>query len=157
MKKFLSVSQLLTKKKKEVNNVLSGPILVHGKKIINFESSFSKYVGSKYSVAVSSCTAGMHMIYFALGLKKGDEVIVPAQTHVATAHAAELVGAKVIFADSNSYNGNVDVNVVLEKITSKTKAIAVVHYLGNIVDLKKLKLIAKKEKKFFYSRIVLYP
>ena len=136
------------KEKKEVNKVLSGPILVHGKKIINFEKNFSKYVGSKYSVAVSSCTAGMHMIYFGLGFKKGDEVIVPAQTHVATAHAAELAGAKVVFVDSNNENGNVDVNLIIKKITSKTKAIAVVHYLGNIVDLKKLKLIAKKKKIF---------
>ena len=134
--------------KKEVNKVLSGPILVHGRQITNFENKFSNFVKSKYSIAVSSCTAGMHMIYFSLGLSKKDEVIVPAQTHVATAHAAELTGAKVIFADSNNTNGNVDVDIIIKKITNRTKVITVVHYLGNIVDITKLKSIAKKRKIF---------
>ena len=105
--------------KKEVNKVLSGPILVHGNRILDFEKKFSKFVRSKYALAVSSCTAGMHMIYFSLGLKKNDEVIVPAQTHVATAHAAELTGAKVVFVDSNNVNGNIDVDLVIKKITNK--------------------------------------
>ena len=50
---------------------------------------------------MNSCTSGMHLFYYSIGLKKGDEVIVPAQTHVATAHAVELTGAKPVFVDSN--------------------------------------------------------
>ena len=70
---------------------------------------FSRLVNSKYSTSVSSCTAGMHLFYFVNNIKKGDEVIVPSQTHVATAHAVELTGAKPVFVDSSIENGNIDV------------------------------------------------
>ena len=77
--------------KRELNNikeVLNSGILVHGRKALEFESLFKKFTASKEAVSVSSCTAGMHLVYFALGLGKGDEVIVPAQTHISTAHSS---------------------------------------------------------------------
>ena len=70
-----------------VNSVLKNNILVHGPKSIEFENKFASFTKSKYAISVSSCTAGMHLIYFSLGIGKNDEVLVPAQTHVATAHA----------------------------------------------------------------------
>ena len=94
----------------------------------------------------------MHLIYFALGYGPGDEVIVPAQTHVATAHAVELTGAKPIFVDANEKTGNIRIEDI-EKITNNTRAIAVVHYLG-LVDMKTICALAKKEI-FSFSRIVL--
>ena len=131
---------------KQVSNVLKGNVFAHGPKITKFESNFSKYTGAPYSVSVSSCTAGMHLIYFALGIGKGDEVIVPSQTHVATAHAVELTGARPIFIDSDSVTGNINIDLIEKKITRKTKAICVVHYLGLPTDVIKLNKIAKKYK-----------
>ena len=87
--------------KKAVEKVLSGNILVHGPKAVEFENIFAKFTKSPFAVSVSSCTAGMHLTYFTLGIGVGDEVIVPGQTHVATAHAVELTGAKAVFVDSN--------------------------------------------------------
>ena len=67
-----------------VSKTLKGPILVHGPKIIEFENEFQKFTKAPYAVSVSSCTAGMHLIYFTLGLGAGDEVLLPSQSHVAT-------------------------------------------------------------------------
>jgi len=90
----------------------------------------------------------MHLVYFTLGIGIGDEVIVPAQTHVATAHAVELTGAKAVFVDSNSEDGNIDINKIEDSISKKTKAIAIVHYLGIPVDMNKINKIAKKYNLF---------
>ncbi len=132
--------------KNAVSKILNNPILVHGPKTPEFEALFSKFTNSKYSIAVSSCTAGLHLFYFTLGIKKGDEVIVSSQTHVATAHAIELVGATPIFIDSNTEDGNIDVKKIEEKITKKTRAICIVHYLGIPCDIEELLKIKKKYK-----------
>ena len=129
-----------------VNKVLKGNILVHGPKSVQFENAFNKFTGSKFSTAVSSCTAGMHLIYFTLGIGNGDEVIVPAQTHIATAHAVELSGAKPVFIDCELDTGNLDINKIEKKINKRTKAIAVVHFLGIPVDMQKIVKLAKKYK-----------
>lgn len=127
-----------------VNKVIKNPILVHGSRTVNFENSFSKYTKAKFSISVSSCTAGLHLLYFTLGIGKHDEVIVSAQTHVATAHAVELTGAKAVFVDSNNIDGNIDVNKIIKKINKKTKAISIVHFLGIPCEMKKILKIAKK-------------
>ena len=129
-----------------VKKVLKSGIYVHGKKSLEFEKKFSNYTNAKYSISVSSCTAGMHLLYFSLGIGNGDEVIVPAQTHVATAHAVELVGAKPIFVDCEKSTGNIDVEKIEANITNKTKAITVVHFLGIPVEMSKIKILAKKYK-----------
>ena len=132
--------------KRAVMEVLSGPILVHGPKAIEFEEALKKYTGAPNAVSVSSCTAGMHLIYFTIGLGPGDEVIIPAQTHIATAHAVELIGAKPIFVDAEIETGNIDPTKIEEAITKNTKAIAVVHYLGVPVDILEIKKITDKHK-----------
>jgi dTDP-4-amino-4,6-dideoxygalactose transaminase len=134
--------------KKAVEKVLSGPILVHGPESEEFESSFASFTKAPHAVSVSSCTAGMHLIYHALGFGQGDEVIVPSQTHVATAHAVELTGARPIFVDAESTTGNIDIAAIEAAITSKTRAIAVVHYLGVPVDMDQISNIAKKYSLF---------
>jgi perosamine synthetase len=128
--------------------VLDGPILVHGPKATHFESDFAAYCGVPYAVSVSSCTAGMHLIYFTLGYGPGDEVIVPAQTHTATAHAVELVGAKPVFVDAEMNTGNIDIEAIEQAITQRTRAIAIVHYLGMPVDMKRVMKIARKHDLF---------
>jgi dTDP-4-amino-4,6-dideoxygalactose transaminase len=136
---------------KEINSVtkvLKSGIYAHGPISNLFEKKFCSFTGAKFSTTVSSCTAGMHLFYFALGIGRGDEVIVPAQTHTATAHAVELSGAKPIFVDCEIETGNIDPKKIQEKITKKTKAICVVHFLGIPVDMKKINFIAKKNNLF---------
>ena len=130
--------------KKAVEEVLSGPILVHGPKAIEFEEEFKKFTKAPYAVSVSSCTAGMHLIYFTLDIGPGDEVIIPAQTHIATAHAVELTGAKPVFVDADPETGNIDIKKIEAEINKKTKAIAVVHYLGVPVDMVDIKYLTDK-------------
>jgi perosamine synthetase len=128
----------------DIKKVIDSKILVHGPYSKRFEFDFNKFTNSKYSTSVSSCTAGMHLFYFYNNIRKGDEVILPAQTHTATAHAIELVGAKPIFIDSELETGNIDISKIKEKITKKTKAIAVVHFLGIPVNMQEILKIAKK-------------
>ncbi len=129
-------------------NVLESGILVHGPKLVEFEKAFAAFTGAPYCVAVSSCTAALHLAYFHLGIGPGDEVIVPAQTHTATAHAVELTGAKPVFVDAEAYTGNIDIVQIEAAITSQTKALSVVHFLGMPVDMDAVMAIARKHSLF---------
>ena len=140
-----------------VMKVLEGSILVHGPLATKFEDDFCNFTSAPYAVSVSSCTAGMHLVYFALGYGPGDEVIIPAQTHVATAHAVELTGARAVFVDAELATGNIDIAAIEAAITSKTLAIAVVHYLGVPVDMPKITDIAKKYSLFVLEDCALAP
>ena len=140
-----------------VTRVLQGPILVHGPVAEDFESSFAAFTRAPYAVSVGSCTAGMHLVYFALGLGPGDEVIVPAQTHVATAHAVELTGAKAVFVDAELSTGNIDLDLIEAAISPRTKAIAVVHYLGVPVDMVRVNQIAENHGLFVLEDCALAP
>jgi len=124
--------------RRAVAEVLSGPILVHGPRATEFETAFAAYTEAPHAVSVSSCTAALHLSYFYLGIGAGDEVIVPAQTHTATAHAVELCGATPVFVDSEPETGNIDTEQVEQKITGRTKAISVVHYLGMPVNMARI-------------------
>jgi perosamine synthetase len=143
--------------KMAVEQVLSGPILVHGPKSEEFESAFASFTNAPNAVSVASCTAGMHLIYHALGLGSGDEVIVPAQTHVATAHAVRLTGARPVFVDVELETGNVKIPAIEEVISPQTKAIAVVHYLGAPVNMDMVNSIAKKHDLFVLEDCALSP
>ncbi len=98
--------------KEAVKDVLSGPILVHGPRAKKFEAKFAEYTGAKYAVSTSSCTAALHLSYFYYGLGAGDEVIVPAMTHTATAHVVELCGSKPVFVDAEKETGNIDIDQI---------------------------------------------
>ena len=130
--------------KKEVLKVLNSGIYSQANKCREFEKKFKKFTKAKFASTVNSCTSGMHLFYYSMGLKKGDEVILPAQTHIATAHAIELTGAVPVFVDSNLEDGNIDIKKIEKKINNKTKAICIVHFLGFPVEMDKLKRIANK-------------
>src|SRR6056300_1761713 len=91
-----------------LNKSIKSGLLTHGKYAKEFEKELCKFTKSKYAVLVSSCTAGIHISCIASGFKKGDEIIVPAMTHTATAHAVEYTGAKAIFADIDFKTGNIN-------------------------------------------------
>jgi len=127
-----------------VREVLQGPILVHGPRAGEFESAFAAFTQAPYAAALSSCTAALHLVYFDLGIGAGDEVIVPAQTHNATAHAVEFTGAKPVFVDAEIATGNIDIAQIEANITDRTRAISVVHYLGMPVAMDQINALARK-------------
>ena len=131
---------------KKIEKIIKSGWIAHGKASVNFEKTFSKFTQSQFAITLSSCTAGLHLSCLALGIAKGDEVIVPAQTHAATAHSVEYTGAKAIFADIDFETGNISINEIVKKITSKTKAIIPVHMAGKSCDMKSIIKIAKKYK-----------
>jgi perosamine synthetase len=104
--------------------------LTNGGRVAEFERGFSDYIGGGQCLAVSSCTAALHMACMALDIGPGDEVIVPALTFAASAHAVEAVGATPVFVDSYPTSGVMDPDQVEALITPSTKAIMVVHYAG---------------------------
>jgi len=106
--------------------------------------SFSKFIGVNYAIPTSSCTGALHIALKTLGIKKGDEVIVPNITWVATASVVKFVGAKPIFADVDMDDWNISPDEINKLITKKTKAIIVVHLYGHPAKMKKIKTIAKK-------------
>jgi perosamine synthetase len=130
----------------KVKDVLRSGWLTSGPKTQEFEKQFAAYTGASYSVAVNSCTAALHSIMLGLGIKQGDEVIVPSDTFVATANVALYVGAKPVLADSDPETFNISPEEIQKKITKKTKAIIVVHLGGNPCDMKEINEIGQDHK-----------
>jgi perosamine synthetase len=135
-----------SEEKDAVSKVLEGPILVHGPLSKSFETQFSSITGADEACSVSSCTAALHLAFFDSQLGAGDEVLVPSLTHVATVHAASLTGASPVFIDCDPVTGNMDLEKMECAITRRTKAIAIVHFLGVPVDMRKVMDIAAKKE-----------
>lgn len=131
-----------------VAEVLAQPVLTHGPRVERFETDFAAFTGAPHAVAVSSCTAALHLAYLALGLEPGEEVIMPAVSHVATAHAVVLCGGVPVFADVDPETGNVDLDEVESLIGPHTAAISVVHFLGLPVDMTRVRAIADRHGLF---------
>jgi perosamine synthetase len=131
-----------------VAEVLSGTTLTHGPRVREFEQAFAAFTGATQAVATASCTASMHLVYMHLGIGPGHEVIVPTQTHTATAHSVELCGAKAVFVDSEPRTGNIDIDQIELLINKRTRALAVVHYLGLPVDMDRVMELAREHKLF---------
>jgi len=127
-----------------VVEVLKSGWLTQGPKAKEFEEAFAKYVGTKNAIAVNSCTSALHLSLAAVGIKSGDEVIVPSFTFVATANAVLHQNAKPVFADIEEQTYGISPNEIKKKITSKTKAIIPVHYAGHPCDVKPIMEIAEE-------------
>ncbi len=127
-----------------IQNILDNSSFVLGKAVFNFEEEFAKAHGVKHCIAVNSGTAGNHIVLWAAGIGAGDEVIIPANTFIATAWGATLCGAKPVFVDCEKDSYNIDPEKVEQAITSKTKAIVAVHLYGQPADMDPLKEIAAK-------------
>ena len=132
-----------------VQNVIKSRWLTMGNVTQEFEASFASYVQIKHAIAVTNATAALHLACLALGLGPGDEVIVPSLTFVATANAVRYVGATPVFADVVSPdNLNISPDAISSIITSRTRAIIVVHYAGYPCDMEAIISIAKKNGLF---------
>jgi len=129
-----------------VKNALKSDFLTQGIKVKEFERRLSDYCGAKYAVVFSSGTAALHGAYFAAGLTLGDELITTPITFLATANAALFLGAKPLFVDIQPDTGNINPNLIKEKITGKTKVIVAVDYSGQPADLEKIYRVAKENK-----------
>lgn len=128
--------------------IKSGWVSSKGKYIEEFEKRFAKYCGCRYGVAVSNGTVALHLALVVLGVKKGDEVIVPNFTMIAPVLAVVYTGAKPVFVDADSETYCVDVNKIEEKINFKTKAVIPVHIYGHPCNMDEINEIAKKHKLF---------
>ena len=122
--------------------VLRSGMLVHGKVTHDFEHAFAERLGAKHAVAVSSCTAGLHLALFVRNIGPGDRVAVPAMTHVATAHAVELLRATPVFVDVDPATGNMDPGRLAEVAKDGLSAIMPVHYLGLPCDMDPINAVA---------------
>ena len=118
--------------------------LTAGPKVRDFEKDFAERHKVKHAIAVTSATTALHLSLVVLDIKEGDEVIVPAFTWVSTANAVLYQGAKVIFCDIDPSTFNLDPKKLKEKITSKTKAIMVVHLFGLCAPMDEIKDISKE-------------
>lgn len=129
----------------EVCKCLSNGWITSGKVTREFEDLFAAYVGGDVrAVAVNSATAGLHLALEALGIRCGDEVLLPVNTFTATAEVICYLGAKPVFVDIDYATMNIDCDQIEEKITPKTKAVMPVHIAGHPVDMTRVIEIARK-------------
>lgn len=131
-----------------IQNILDNASYILGKAVSDFEIAFAKEHNVKHCFGVSSGTDGNHLALWALGVGTNDEVIIPANTFIATAWGATLCGAKPVLVDCEKDSYNIDPNKVEAAITKKTKAIVAVHLYGQPADLDPLREIAKKYNLF---------
>ena len=115
-----------------------------GKYVQDFEKSAASFVNSKYAIAVNSGTSALQASLYALDIKKGDEVLLPSFTFVATANAVVSTGAKPVFVDILKENFTIDPDDLEKKISKKTRAIIPVHLYGNVAIIERLSEISKK-------------
>ncbi len=127
-----------------IQNVLDNTAYILGTAVQNFEKDFASAQEVKYCLGTSSGTDANHLVLWGLGIAAGDEVIIPANTFIATAWGATLCGATPVFVDCHPESYNLDPAKVEAAITTKTKAIVAVHLYGQSADLDPLKEIANK-------------
>jgi perosamine synthetase len=127
-----------------VTETLRSGWLTTGPKVKSFENDFSEYIGCKHAVAVNSATAALHLALDAVGIKEGDEVIVPTMTFAATAEVVLYFKAKPVLIDCQPDTLNLEATKIEDAITSKTKAIVPVHIAGQPCQMDEILRLAKK-------------
>lgn len=134
--------------KTEVNqaiyNVLENCNFILGQEVEEFEKNFAKFIGIDYAIGVSNGLDALKIALEVLGIGYKDEVIIPANTFIATALAVSAVGAKPVLVDINTKTYNIDTSLIEDAITAQTKAIMPVHLYGQAADMKAIIDIAKK-------------
>lgn len=145
---YLDLRKVHTKIQDELKEasqrVLQSQWFIGGKEDKLFEESFAQYCGTKYCVGVGNGLDAIRLILLAYGIGAGDEVIVPANTFIATVLAVTQVGAIPVFVDADEETCLIDSTKIEEKITEKTKAIIIVHLYGRVVDIAPIRILARK-------------
>lgn len=127
-----------------VQQVLASGWLTTGPVTMEFEKQFAAYVGCKHALAVTSCTAALQLALDAIGLKEGDEVLVPSCTFTATAEVVTYFGARPVLCDSVRGGFNIDAADAERRVTSRTRAIIPVHLAGEPCDMDAIHAMAKR-------------
>lgn len=127
-----------------INKVLETTSFIDGEDLKLFEKEFADYCESKYAVGVSNGTDALHLILKSIGVKSGDEVILPVNTFIATAEAINMTGATPIFVDVDEFTHNISSIAIEEKISNKTRVILPVHLYGCPADMENI--LALKQK-----------
>lgn len=130
--------------KNKFNEVLEREWFIQGEECPRFENAFAEFCGAKYCIGVGNGLDAIRVILQAYGIGEGDEVIVPANTFIATVLAVSYVGATPILVDADINTYNIDISKIEEKITARTKAIIVVHLYGQVVDMDPVLALASK-------------
>src|SRR6516162_2691522 len=125
-------------------SVLESEAYVMGPTLARFEQELAQYFGMKHAVGVNSGTDALWLVFMALGIRRGDEVITTANTFFATAEAIWIAGGRPVFVDSNAATNNLDPTQVEAAITSRTVGIVPVHLYGQCADMKAVSAIARK-------------
>ncbi|MDX1950166.1 MAG: DegT/DnrJ/EryC1/StrS family aminotransferase [Rickettsiales bacterium] len=148
MIKFLDLKKINDRYKKDFlktsAKILDSGWYILGKNVAEFEEEFAKYCGTKYAIGVANGLDALILILKGLNIGKGDEVIVPANTYIATILAVVANGAKPVFVEPKLETFNLSPDLIEKKITKRTKAILAVHLYGLVSDIDKISAIAKK-------------
>ena len=127
-----------------IDNIITNTAFMGGKALKEFNKNFAEFIGAKHAIGVGNGTDALEIALTALGVKAGDEVIVPANSFISTSEAATAVGGKVVFVDCIDEFYSIDISKIEEKITAKTKVIIPVHLYGQSADMSAILKIAKK-------------
>lgn len=145
---YLDLGKIHNKIQKELDvayqEVMENQWFIDGQANKRFEQKFAAYCGAEACVGIGNGLDAIRLILMAYGIGKGDEVIIPANTFIATALAVTYVGATPVFVDANIETYNMDDSLVEEKITKKTKAVIVVHLYGRAVDVTPIRALTDK-------------
>ena len=146
---FVAEPSFIGNEKKYVSDCMDTTwVSSNGAYISKFEEAFASFLGCSHAVSTSSGTVALHVSLVALGLKPGDDVLVPALTYIATANAVTYCGAKPVFVDCLSSTWNIDIDDARKKVTPKTKGIIPVHLYGNPCDMDAVMQLAKEYNLF---------
>lgn len=144
-KQYLSIKKEIDE---AINNVIQNTAFVLGDVVKKFEDDFASFCSVKYCRGVSSGTSALQLALMSLDIKKGDEIILPPNTYIATAEAVSAVNAKPVFVDVDPETYNIDPKLIKENITDKTKAIIPVHLYGQPADMNPILEIAQEKNLF---------
>jgi UDP-2-acetamido-2-deoxy-ribo-hexuluronate aminotransferase len=126
-----------------IEKVLTSTAFIQGPQVSSFANALAKYTGAQYVIPCANGTDALQIAMMALGLKNGDEVIVPVHTYVATAEVIALLGLTPVFVDVDPNTFNIDPATIEGKITAKTKAIVPVHLYGQCADMESILALAE--------------
>jgi dTDP-4-amino-4,6-dideoxygalactose transaminase len=129
-----------------IQSVIDSTAFIQGKEVKTFAASLSSYLGGAHVITCGNGTDALQIAMMGLGLKTGDEVILPVHTYVATAEVTALLGLTPVFVDVHADTFNINVSQVEKKITKKTKAIVPVHLYGQCADMEPLMEIASRHQ-----------
>jgi len=138
--------EITNEDKRAILAALDQNLLTDGPKLKEFENKFAKFTGARYAIGVSNATAALQLSLKAIGIGKGDEVIVPDLTFVASINAILFTGATPVIVDIDKEDYNISVDSIKKSLTKKTKAVMPVHFAGKSCKMREIQIIARKNK-----------